>query len=269
MLVASLADRSLAASEREAAEALVASCGLCAALHADLLALRAATRAMPTPARPRDYTLTPADAARLRPAGWRRLRRRLRVVARRLQPPARGRTDDARPGRVCSSATVPSVLVLGARRSGPRPTAGRRERRPRPSRRRHESRPEAGSVASGGARRAAGAPSAGPAPAAAASPQPRPLPARPVRARSRGRPPVRAPGSGSRPGRVVEWLVEGDRRPRQATPTASTRMPAPKTAVAAATQPGISPLTRRVRWSCSSPASAVRRPLGAHAASAH
>jgi anti-sigma factor RsiW len=73
MLVASLADHSLAASERAAAEALVAACGLCAALHADLLALRAATQAMPTPVRPRDYTLTAEDAARLRRTGWRRL----------------------------------------------------------------------------------------------------------------------------------------------------------------------------------------------------
>jgi hypothetical protein len=73
LLVASLADRSLEASERATAEALIASCGACADLHADLLALRDATRAMPTPARPRDYALTSEDAARLRRGGWRRL----------------------------------------------------------------------------------------------------------------------------------------------------------------------------------------------------
>ena len=67
------ADRSLTATERAAAEALVAGCSLCAQLHADLVALGAAARAMPTPARPRDYVLTPADAARLRPTGWRRV----------------------------------------------------------------------------------------------------------------------------------------------------------------------------------------------------
>jgi hypothetical protein len=71
MLVASLADRSLPSSEREAAEVLVAACSLCAGLHADLVALSAATRAMPTPTRTRDYTLTPGDASRLRRAGWR------------------------------------------------------------------------------------------------------------------------------------------------------------------------------------------------------
>ena len=73
LLVASLADHSLALAERSAAQALVASCDSCAAIHADLTALRDATRMLPTPSRPRDYTLTAADAARLRPAGWRRL----------------------------------------------------------------------------------------------------------------------------------------------------------------------------------------------------
>jgi anti-sigma factor RsiW len=72
-LVASLSDHSLAPSERAAAEALVTACSTCAALHADLVALVAANRAMPTPPRPADYTLTPADAARLRGRRWRRL----------------------------------------------------------------------------------------------------------------------------------------------------------------------------------------------------
>ena len=72
ILVASLVDHSLPAAERAIAEGQVASCGLCAALFADLDMLRVATRAMPTPTRPRDYTLTPDDAARLRPGGWRR-----------------------------------------------------------------------------------------------------------------------------------------------------------------------------------------------------
>ena len=72
ILVASLADHSLPAAERAAAEALVATCSQCADLQADLLALRAATRAMPTPDRPTDYTLTESDAARLRSGGWRR-----------------------------------------------------------------------------------------------------------------------------------------------------------------------------------------------------
>jgi anti-sigma factor RsiW len=72
VLVASLIDHSLPAAERAVAEAQVASCGLCAALYADLEMLRAATRALPTPPRPHDYSLTPDDAARLRRSGWRR-----------------------------------------------------------------------------------------------------------------------------------------------------------------------------------------------------
>jgi len=71
-LVSSLSDHSLAPTERSAAEALVTTCSDCAALHADLTALVEATRAMTTPPRPADYTLTPADAARLRGSRWRR-----------------------------------------------------------------------------------------------------------------------------------------------------------------------------------------------------
>jgi hypothetical protein len=73
LLIASLADGETAGPDHVRAEALVASCTDCAALHADLLALASATRSLPPPARPRDFQLTPADAARLRPAGWRRL----------------------------------------------------------------------------------------------------------------------------------------------------------------------------------------------------
>jgi hypothetical protein len=72
MLVAALVDRSMAAAERDAAQRMVDTCRLCAELHADLLALRTATRALPTPPRPRDYYLSAADAERLRPSGLRR-----------------------------------------------------------------------------------------------------------------------------------------------------------------------------------------------------
>jgi len=73
MLVAALADHSLPQAERDLAESMVAGCGACADLQADLLVLRVATAAMPTPPRPCDYTLTATDVARLRPIGWRRL----------------------------------------------------------------------------------------------------------------------------------------------------------------------------------------------------
>jgi hypothetical protein len=119
ILVASLADHSLASSEREAAEALVAACGLCAALHADLVALSAATRAMPTPARPRDYTLTQGDAARLRPGGWRRWVAAFGTSRDALSRPlAVGLTTLGLAGLLV--ATIPSVLQgQGAALGGP------------------------------------------------------------------------------------------------------------------------------------------------------
>lgn len=73
LLVASLIDRSISDAERARAEAQLASCAACAQLHEELVALALATRALPVPARTRDYTLTPADAARLRGSPWRRL----------------------------------------------------------------------------------------------------------------------------------------------------------------------------------------------------
>lgn len=54
------------------ANTLLATCLDCARLHADLLSLALALPAASTPARPRDFTLTQADAERLRPRGLRR-----------------------------------------------------------------------------------------------------------------------------------------------------------------------------------------------------
>jgi anti-sigma factor RsiW len=71
--IANLVDRSVSDAERLAGEAQLTACRECAQLFADLLALSAATKALPIPARPRDFTLTPTDAARLRVRGWRRL----------------------------------------------------------------------------------------------------------------------------------------------------------------------------------------------------
>ena len=75
LLVAALADEgadALTGSEQERATTLVTTCSDCAALHADLVALAAAIPASATPPRPRDFRLSADDAARLRPAGWRR-----------------------------------------------------------------------------------------------------------------------------------------------------------------------------------------------------
>ena len=132
ILVASLADHSLPASERAAAEALVATCSQCADLQADLLALRAATRAMPTPSRPTDYTLTERDAARLRSGGWRRFVAILGSSRDALSRPlAVGLTTLGLAGLLVSAA--PSFM-MGSASSGAAPTtvsAPAGENRPR------------------------------------------------------------------------------------------------------------------------------------------
>jgi len=46
-------------------------CDRCAGLYADLVALTTALPLAPSPVRRRDFTLSPADARRLRPTGWR------------------------------------------------------------------------------------------------------------------------------------------------------------------------------------------------------
>ena len=75
ILVAALAADDLAGTDRDRAIELTSTCADCAMLRDDLLTLARATAAAPPPiaTRPRDYQLTAADAARLRPNGWRRL----------------------------------------------------------------------------------------------------------------------------------------------------------------------------------------------------
>ena len=74
-LVARLAVGDLVAGSRDdlRARAQVADCPACAELLADLRAIAVATAELPAPRRTRDFRLTEADAARLRPAGWRGL----------------------------------------------------------------------------------------------------------------------------------------------------------------------------------------------------
>lgn len=118
LLVASLADRTVADRERAVAETLVATCSLCATLHSDLVALTAATRSLPTPTRIRDYRLTPDDAVRLRPSGWRRLIAAFgspRDVFSR--PLAVGLTTLGLAGLLVAS--VPAILTGGSAASAP------------------------------------------------------------------------------------------------------------------------------------------------------
>jgi hypothetical protein len=74
-LVAALAADDLAGTDRDQALELTRSCADCALLHDDLRAVARATASAPPPfaSHGRDYRLTQDDAARLRPAGWRRL----------------------------------------------------------------------------------------------------------------------------------------------------------------------------------------------------
>ena len=72
-LIAALDAGDLAGIERERAATLAGACPGCASLLADLAILRAATATLPAAPRTRDYRLTDADAARLRPSAWGRL----------------------------------------------------------------------------------------------------------------------------------------------------------------------------------------------------
>jgi len=72
-LIAALDAGDLAGRERDRAAGLVDTCAGCASLLADLAIIRAATATLPAPPRRRDYRLTDADAARLRPSAWRSL----------------------------------------------------------------------------------------------------------------------------------------------------------------------------------------------------
>lgn len=70
-LIAGHAAGDLAVSERARADALLQSCTSCADLHRDLIAIAAATRALPmTAVAPRDFRLDAAQAARLRRGSW-------------------------------------------------------------------------------------------------------------------------------------------------------------------------------------------------------
>jgi hypothetical protein len=75
LLVAALAGADLAATDRVHATHLIETCPDCASLHADLIAIARATAAVPPPitTRPRDFRLSPEQARRLRPSGWRRV----------------------------------------------------------------------------------------------------------------------------------------------------------------------------------------------------
>jgi len=73
LAVAAYAAGDATGAELAAAMALVAACTGCASLHHDLRAIAAALPTTLAPVRPRDFRITPEQAAALRPTGWRRL----------------------------------------------------------------------------------------------------------------------------------------------------------------------------------------------------
>ena len=94
---------------------------------------RAATRAMPTPPRPTDYTLTPRDAVRAPFGRLAPLRGGPRDVARCAQPAAGGRAHDARSGRAARAPRSRRSRWVAEPASGPavRSAAPARRRRGR------------------------------------------------------------------------------------------------------------------------------------------
>lgn len=73
LLVVSLAAGDLTGADRDRATSQIADCAECARLNDDLLVIARATAALPAAVRPRDFQLSPEQAKRLRPAGWRGL----------------------------------------------------------------------------------------------------------------------------------------------------------------------------------------------------
>ena len=73
LLIAEFATGEASVEQQAAAAAQTAECADCATLADDLRALSRATAELPQPARPRDFTLTPEMASRIRRRGWRRL----------------------------------------------------------------------------------------------------------------------------------------------------------------------------------------------------
>jgi len=102
-------DPDLSPAERSRAQAALESCGPCADLFADLVAISASIPSAAIPARPRDFTLTAADAARLQSRGVRRLLKAIGSARDGVTfPLAMGLTTMGIAGLML--ATIPSAL---------------------------------------------------------------------------------------------------------------------------------------------------------------
>lgn len=105
LLIAAHAAGDLSGRDEDRALHLLADCPTCSGLAADIRALSVAVAELPVPARRRDFTLSPDDAARLRPGGWRGL----------LQLAAGPRFSLAGPlGATFASLGVAGLLLVGA-----------------------------------------------------------------------------------------------------------------------------------------------------------
>ena len=111
-------DPDLNAAELARAQDALHSCGACADLFAELVAVSEAIPSAAIPTRPRDYTLTDADAARLRPGGLRRWLAGIGSVRDGITfPLAMGLTTMGIAGLLI--ATIPGALMSGATGSAP------------------------------------------------------------------------------------------------------------------------------------------------------
>jgi hypothetical protein len=103
-LIAAFAADDVTPADRERAKSQLAGCHECRALRDDLLAIVAATRAMPAPAAPRDFRLTDAQARGLRPS-WRS------IVLAPFRP---GRAGTRRLAAAFTTFGLVGVFVAGA-----------------------------------------------------------------------------------------------------------------------------------------------------------
>lgn len=118
-LIAAHAAGDLPESDLHAAEALLAACAGCTALHQDLVAITAATQAVPAPmGRTRDFRLEPAQAERLLRGSWlRRLLQPFGAAGSSVRPVAAAFTSLGVAGLLV--ATVLPGLIGGAATSAP------------------------------------------------------------------------------------------------------------------------------------------------------
>ena len=120
LLIAADLDGTLDARDTGRVQEWLAACSACATLRSDFETLAVATRMLPTPPRPRDFSLTESDAERVRGRSW-GLRRALAAFdsprASFTRPLAVGLTTMGLAGLLI--ANIPSVALFGAAGAAP------------------------------------------------------------------------------------------------------------------------------------------------------